>query len=188
MSLAVRLAAQSSGIINYNNIAALSGLNYRNLKKNLNILEETFVIQEVKPFFVNKMKELSKNPKIYFTDNGFRNSLIEDMRLPDKRTDAGALAENTVLIRLKELSGGLNPVNFWRTKAGSEVDFLIKIKGKEVPVEVKFSPFSHHDITRSFGNYIEAFNPERGVILTKNYWGIEKRGKTTILFAPVYYL
>lgn len=182
------LATQVGNIINYQNLGQASGLDYRRLKKHLNILEETYVCSEVRPFFRNRQKELSKNPKIFFLDMGFRNNLMENMNSLQKRSDAGAIIENSVFIRLNELCGGRNEINFWRTKAGAEVDFIIHQNGNAVPVEVKFSDFKTGKISKSFSSFIDSFKPEYGVVLTKNYWGTLKKGKTRVLFIPLYYL
>lgn len=182
------LATQVGNIINYQNLGQASHLNYRQLKKHLNILKETFICQEVRPFFKNRQKELSKNPKVYFYDMGFRNNLLENMSSLDKRPDAGAIIENTIFIKLNELREGQQKVNFWRTKAGAEVDFILQVKGRPVPIEVKFSPFAKEQISRSLASFIESFKPENAAVLTKNYWGSIRKGDTKVLFFPVYYL
>ncbi|HPD18187.1 MAG: ATP-binding protein [Candidatus Goldbacteria bacterium] len=188
MSLAEFLSAQAGGIINYNNLSSLTGIDFRALKKYIKILEETFICCTVRPFFTSKIKELSKAPKIYFIDNGFRNSLIDDMRPAEKRQDMGALIENYVYRRLLEITEGIHPIYYWRTKAGAEVDFVVKADGQEIPIEVKYSMFKENTLTRSYVNFIENFKPERGLVLTKNYWGIKRIKNTRVLFAPVYYL
>ncbi len=182
------LATQIGNIAIYQNLGQAAGLDHRNLKKHLNILKETFICQEVKPFFKNRQKELSKNPKIFFNDMGFRNNLIENMNSLDKRTDAGAIIENAVFIRLNELCGRIEKINFWRTKAGAEVDFILQVKGNIIPIEVKYSNFAVEKISKSLGSFIGSFKPEYAAVLTKNYWGALKRNKTKILFIPVYYI
>jgi uncharacterized protein len=188
VKLAELLSAQAGGIVNYSALSASSGLDFRNLKKHINILEETFICSGVKPYFVNKLKELTKNPKFYFVDNGFRNSMIDDMRPVGKRQDAGTLAENAVFTRLKEMCRGDKQLNYWRTKAGAEMDFVIRIEGEEVPLEVKYSDFDSEKLTRSYMSFVEAFRPGRGIVLTKNYWGRTKAKGCEIMFIPVYYL
>jgi hypothetical protein len=182
------LAIQVGNIISYQKLSQASHLNYRNLKKHIHILKETFICQEVRPFFKNRQKELSKNPKIYFYDMGFRNNLLENMNSLNKRPDAGAIVENAVFIRLHELCEGQQKINFWRTKAGAEVDFILQAKGQPVPIEVKFSAFNKEQISKSLASFIESFQPECAAVLTKNYWGSIKRGRTKITFIPVYYL
>lgn len=182
------LATQIGNIVVYQNLSKASGLGYRKLKKHLNILEETFICEAVRPFFKNRQKELSRNPKIFFMDMGFRNNLMENMNELDKRSDAGAIIENSVFIRFNELSKEMRKINFWRTKAGAEVDFILHIKGKIVPVEVKYTSFNSNKTPRSLMSFIKSFNPEQALVLTKNYWGYLKKNNTKVLFVPVYYL
>jgi len=182
------LATQIGNILVYQNLSQASFLDYRQTKRHLNILNETFICSEIKPFFKNRQKELSKNPKVFFNDMGFRNGLMENMNSLDKRSDSGAIIENVVFIRLKELCEGVNKINFWRTKAGAEVDFVLQIGGEVIPVEVKYSRFDKEKISRSLTSFIESFNPRRGVVLTKDYWGIASIEKSKVLFIPVYYL
>ncbi|MBI2264911.1 MAG: ATP-binding protein [Armatimonadetes bacterium] len=182
------LAAQVGNIAVYQNLSQAAHLDYRNIKKHLNILKETFVCREIRPFFTNRQKELTRNPKIFFMDMGFRNTLIENMVSLDKRPDAGAIAENSVFIRLSQLLEDEEKINFWRTKVGAEVDFVLHREGRVIPVEVRFSPFDRERISRSLASFIEAFKPERSMVLTKNYWGYLEKTSTKILFVPIYYL
>lgn len=106
----------------------------------------------------------------------------------DKRSDAGAQIENAVFIRLNELREGFNKINFWRTKTGAEVDFILHIKDNIVPIEVKYSSFNSEKISKSLASFLDSFNPRYAIVLTKNYWSFLKRDGTNILFMPVFYL
>lgn len=187
-TLSQYLATQIGNLVVYQNLSQVSRLDYRQLKKHLNILTETMVFREIKPFFQNRQKELSKTPKVFFIDLGFRNYLMENMNTLEKRSDAGAIIENAVFIRLNELGKEMSRINFWRTKAGAEVDFVLHTEGKCIPIEVKFSNFDKPAVSKSFASFLNAFTPERGLILTKNYWDVVSRNGTKILFAPACYL
>ena len=182
------LATQTGNIAVYQNLAQAAGLDYRQMKKHLNILNETFICTEVRPFFRNRQKELAKNPKIFFYDMGFRNNLVENVNSLEKRSNSGAVVENAVFIRLNELCQGMNKINFWRTKAGAEVDFILHIAGGVIPVEVKYSRLDKEKVPRSFTSFIDSFKPERGVVLTKDYWGKLTVGKTEVVLLPAYYM
>lgn len=188
LSLSRYCAVHAGNLINYQKIGEASGLNYRQVKKHLNILKATMICREVRPFFKNRQKELTKNPKIFFFDTGFRNSLMENMNSLEKRSDKGAIVENAVFIRLTEMSKGQDTIHFYRTKAGAEVDFIYRTKGAAIPVEVKYSSMNREKVSRSFASFITSFVPSRGIILTKDFWGRTTTEKTDILFAPAYYL
>ncbi len=188
MSLSQVLATQIGNIVVYQNLGQSAGLDHRQLKRHLRILEETYICREVRPFFRNRQKELSKNPKLYFWDMGFRNNVMENFGRLEKRPDAGAMIENAVFIQMHGLRVAVDKINFWRTKAGAEVDFIWHQNGQALPVEVKFSPFSAPKITKSLASFIDTFQPERALVLTRDYWGRMSRNKTRILFAPAYYM
>jgi hypothetical protein len=182
------LATQTGNIIVYQNLSQTAQLDHRQIKKHLNILEETYVCKEVRPFFTNRQKELTKNPKIFFMDMGFRNNLMENMNSLAMRSDAGAIVENTVFIRLSELYSQVHKINFWRTKAGAEVDFVIHAQDEFLPVEVKYSSLKSEKVSRSLASFIDTFKPACAVVLTKDFWGSVKKEKTRILYIPAYYL
>lgn len=182
------LATQIGSVVVYKNLSSVSRLDFRQIKRHLHILNETYICKEVRPYFTNRQKELSKNPKIYFLDTGFRNSLLENTNNLNKRTDTGALIENIVFIRLNSLFEGMNKINFWRTKSGAEVDFVVRFQDMVYPFEVKYSSIDTSRISKSFHSFINKFTPPRAFILNKNYFGKEKRGDTEVYFIPAYYL
>jgi predicted AAA+ superfamily ATPase len=182
------LATQLGNITVYKNLSQESDLRYKELKKHLNILNETYICKEVKPFFRNPQKELKKNPKIYFLDLGFRNSLLNNFNGLNKRTDSGAIVENTVFIRLNQINGSIDALNFWRTKSGTEVDFVLHVNNEILPLEVKYSQFKEEKIPKGLISFINSFKPKRALVLTRNFWGITEYKDTKVLFAPVFYL
>lgn len=186
--LSQQLAAHVGNVIVYQNLGQASSLDYRNLVKHLNILDQTFLCKQVRPFFRNRQKELTKNPKIYFLDMGFRNNLMENFNGFAARSDAGAVVENVAFIRLNGLLNGMEKLNYWRTKAGAEVDFVLHAKNRIVPIEIKYSDFSGAKVSRSLASFVDSYKPELAIVLTKNYWGSTLRNKTKILFMPIYYL
>lgn len=179
------LAGQIGNMIKFEELSTVSGLAYKELKNHLNILEKTYIISLVKPFYRNKRTEIAKNPKVYFLDSGIRNFALNDFRKIEERNDAGALAENYVY-------GVLNrqywPVGakYWRTKSKAEVDFVIEKEQAVFPFEVKYS--SKKIIGKSLYSFIDKFNPPVAVIFTKDLAGEEKARNTNLKFIPLVYL
>lgn len=178
------LATQISSLVSYKELSNASDLQFLPLKKHLNILAETYIINLIKPFFSNKRTELVKNPKVYFIDTGFRNFILTDFRKINTRNDIGALVENFVLneIRRQEVKN----INFWRTKSGAEVDFIIQVNGKIIPIEAKYS--NKPAIGKNMHSFIEKFSPEQAIIFTKEHTASMQIKKTTVRFLPVYYI
>lgn len=179
------LGNQIGNLLNYNSIASDSGAYFRQLKQYMSILEETFIIRLIKPYFRNKATELKKNPKVYCVDTGLRNYTINNFNRLDIRADTGALVENVVLFSFF-LREGWN-IKYWRTVGQAEVDFVIEVADELVPIEVKYSRLKNTEINRSLKNFILAYNPKRALVFTKGFWGKAKVEKTQVVFVPIWY-
>lgn len=168
------LAVQIGDKINYNSICDKLETNYNTLKKRLNILEHTFILQQVRPFYTNKGKEISKSPKIYFYDNGFRNALLNSFQKPDLRKDQGELNENYFFTQSGE------ELKYWRTKSQAEVDFILE-QERPIPFEIKTKP----KLTRSFRSFQSKYKPQVSFVLNQTRFevreGDKSEGKTYLV-------
>ncbi|MDA2921634.1 ATP-binding protein [Patescibacteria group bacterium AH-259-L07] len=181
------LALRTGNLIKYDSLIDDSGSYFEEVKQYLSVLEETFIISLIKPFFTNKTTEIRKSPKIYFIDSGLRNYIINNFNIPSLRTDIGALAENIVFSQLKKQNDELE-LKYWRTKGDAEVDFIIEKPKELIPIEVKYSTLKSTRVSRSFKNFISQYKPQRGIILTKGFWGETKVATTLVKFIPIWYL
>lgn len=179
------LANQVGSLINYSNLLTDSLCYYKELKQYLAVLEETFIINLIRPYFTNQITELKKNPKCFFMDCGLRNYLIDNFNELKIRPDQGQLIENAVFVEMKKNFSG--DIKYWRTLAKAEVDFVLQKGSETIPIEVKYSHFDNPQISRSFRSFLDKYNPSRALILTKDYWQLEKMRNTNILFAPACY-
>lgn len=144
------LAVNNAQKIKYQNIAQISGLSQKTVKNYIELLKETFLIAEVKPFFTNKNKELVKIPKVYFLDPGVANFFINNFNGFELRKDASFLFENYVLSEL--IKGGIEPdtIKFWQDKNQTEVDFVIEGGKALTAIEVKFKQLLASDDLSAF--------------------------------------
>ena len=164
------LSGINTSILNYNDIASITGLYDKEVKQILSILEETYVIKLVRPFYKNLITELKKNPKIYFIDVGLRNFITGRFEFGDE--EYGKLLENYVYLAIKG-----NKVNYWRTTAKAEVDFVINEK---IPIESKINA----KITRSFGSFLDTYKPDKGFMINLKDTKKVKVNKTDVYFVP----
>ncbi|MCK5268535.1 MAG: ATP-binding protein, partial [Spirochaetes bacterium] len=81
------LALQTGNEVSYNELASTCGIDKKTVSHYIQILEKAFIIYRINPFSRNLRNELKKNRKIYFIDNGIRNSLIRNLNPPDLRSD-----------------------------------------------------------------------------------------------------
>ncbi len=169
-------------------------LNFSQVESFLAALKHTYIIKEIKPFYKNKINEITKTPIYYFYDTGLRNWSLRSFQSLSNRTDVGHLVENFVLHRLQELVNHqleLTQIKYWRKNTGAQVDFIIEKLGQKpdsIPVEVKYQNFNRPTVSRSLRSFINQYHPQIGLVVTKNYLAQTKVNKTKILFMPVYLL
>ncbi|PIS39364.1 MAG: ATPase [Candidatus Nealsonbacteria bacterium CG08_land_8_20_14_0_20_38_20] len=178
------IAEQIGGLANYHELSQTAGLSFRTIESYLEILEQTFVIERITPFFKNIRKELSKMPKIYFIDPGLRNSSINSFKSLEIREDRGALLENYVFSALTKKKK--ENLHFWRTKDKSEVDFIIENSEEIIPLEVKAVSLLKPEITRGMRNFISRYNLPQAFFINLSYRGERMVGKTKVNFILPY--
>ncbi len=180
------LGSQIGGLLNAKELSNTLNLNQITLGKYIFLLENSFVIYLLKPFFSNKRKEISKMPKLYFEDVGIRNMIVNDFRKLDLRNDLGNLAENFIFTELDKKLGVADELYFWRTISKQEVDFVLRKSGELIPIEVKYKSFKKPLITSGMKNFIETYKPKTAIVATKNYQDFTKIDGCKIYFIPAY--
>ena len=130
------LSVNNGQKIKYEELAKTCSLKEYEVKNYIEILKETFLITELRPYFTNKNKEIVKIPKIYFIDSGVRNYFLNNFIETDKRMDIGFLFEGFVLSEFHK--AGYKNIRYWQDKNKREVDFIIDKIHEQIPVEVKF--------------------------------------------------
>lgn len=138
------LAARSGQLLNLADVARDLGVVLNTAKAWLSILEATFQVMVLRPYFANIGKRLVKTPKVYFTDVGTLCYLV-GLREPEHAASGplgGAIFETAVLMEIVKTfvqRGDQPTVFFWRTSAGAEVDLIVESHGRLIPIEVKLS-------------------------------------------------
>ncbi|MFA5460315.1 MAG: ATP-binding protein [Candidatus Paceibacterota bacterium] len=127
------LSDQTGSLINNSELANTLDVSRSAIDNYLYVMQKSFHIVLIKPFYKNIRKELTKMPKIYFVDLGLRNFFKNDFRFYQQREDKGELLENVVLRHLLEKYLE-EQINFWRTTQQREVDFIIN---NSLALEVK---------------------------------------------------
>ncbi|MBU0722592.1 ATP-binding protein [Patescibacteria group bacterium] len=189
-TLVAILSSQIGNLVNYNNLANDTQSYFKEIQRFLSVLEETYIIFLLKPFFTNKVSELKKNPKVYLIDIGLRNYIISGINKDNFnfQPDLGAIIENVVFSQLRFKQEDLCSLKYWRTLGKAEVDFILETPKETIPIEVKYSNFTFPKISRGFRSFIQEHAPKKAIILTKNYFGEDKINSTIIKFVPVWYL
>jgi predicted AAA+ superfamily ATPase len=112
------------------------------VRRYLDILEGTFMVRILQPWFANTGKRLVKRPKIYFRDSGLLHALLavrsrEDLASNNK---LGASWEGFALETAAKAIGKRNEeLAFWATHSGAEVDLFWREHGKNWAIEIKYA-------------------------------------------------
>jgi predicted AAA+ superfamily ATPase len=128
--LMLLLAGRAGGKLDYSKLANIIGINRHKVKGYISLLEHTYFIRLVKPFSKGIDKELTSQPKIYFSDTGTLNKL-------QKGLSSGHVFENTIANQLALLG----QLNYFETSKSREIDFILDGK---VAFEVKETPAIQH--------------------------------------------
>jgi uncharacterized protein len=136
------LAARAGQLVNYADIARDVGVSAMTIREWLTILERSFHVVTIAPYYRSFSKRLVKTPKVYFLDSGLH-AWLTGWNDPDTSLSgplAGSLFENWVvglLVRDGWHRGGDHGLSFWRTSAGQEVDIWRESEGRIDTAEVK---------------------------------------------------
>ena len=139
----VRLAAIRTGqVVNAQDLARDAGVSPATAREWLSLLEDSFLIRLVSPYFTNRTRRMTKSPKLYFLDAGLA-AWLGGWRTGDQARlgpMGGALFETQVFTeifrRFRHRAADV-AIHFWRTRDGQEIDFLVEHAGKVWPVEAK---------------------------------------------------
>ncbi|MFQ5639447.1 MAG: ATP-binding protein [bacterium] len=141
----LRLCAGRVGqLLNASAMANEIGVSYKTIQSWISILEASFIIFLLQPFYRNFNKRLTKSPKIYFYDTGLICSLL-GIRSADELNFhylKGEIFESLVISELKKrLANANHPASlyFWRENSAHEIDCLIDSGSGVKAVEIKSS-------------------------------------------------
>lgn len=163
------LAFQIGKEVSYNELGSQLGISKNTAERYLDLLEKAFVIHKIRGFSRNLRKEISKNPRYYFLDNGIRNALINNFNPITARDDIGILWENYIVmerIKKQEYDQMISNNYFWRTYEGQEIDLVEERKGKLYGFEIKWALKKIKEPKDWFKNYKDA---KYSVINKENY-------------------
>ncbi len=141
--LLLLLAHQAGSEVSVNELATQLQMARPTVDRYLDLLEQTFVIFRLPSFSTNPRKEIARSQKVFFWDTGIRNALLNAFSADDFRPDIGALWENWVIAEVAKhnaLLGAPAELFFWRTRAQSEVDLVVKQGDRLRAFEIKWSP------------------------------------------------
>ncbi len=162
----IKLCANRVGqVLNQQSMANDLGISGTTINQWISILEASFVIVRLKPYFENLGKRIIKSPKLYFVDVGLAAHLndIESQAQLQRDSLKGALVENLVVMELfknRYNQGRSANFYFFRDNHQNEVDIIYKSGNDLIPIEVK-SSHTFNELFLKGLKYFHALAPQR---------------------------
>ncbi|MEA3450370.1 MAG: ATP-binding protein [Bacteroidota bacterium] len=161
------LSSQIGSMLNINELSRLVQLSYKTCEEYINILEQMFIIHLVSPFYTNVRKEVSKMKKIFFCDIGLRNIVYSSFNDIDFRVDKGAIFENFAYLQLLRKNKAIQ-INYYRTKDGTEIDFIVHKNNEIIPIEVKYKRYNKVYKIRAISEFKKKNNVKTAFVVNLN--------------------
>jgi len=163
--LLLLLAHQAGSEVSVNELATQLQMARPTVDRYLDLLEQTFVIFRLASFSTNPRKEIAKSQKVFFWDTGIRNALLHAFSTDEFRPDIGALWENWVIAEAAKrnaLLGSPAELYYWRTRAQSEVDLVVKGADRLRAFEIKWTSrrVSSRAFRDAYGVDVEPIGPD----------------------------
>jgi uncharacterized protein len=137
------LALQLRSEVNINELSRTIGINRSTVEQYVALLEKAMVVFRVQPLARNVRNEVNTSRKVYFYDNGIRNEIIGNFKMPELRQDIGALWENFVIserMKAQHYQKWYGRNYFWRTYQQQEIDWIEELDGTFSTFEFKWNP------------------------------------------------
>lgn len=170
-------AARVGSIFNASELGAILGVDHKTISQWLSVLQASYLVTLLPPYYENISKRLVKSPKLYFNDPGLACYLldIETPRQLERDKMRGAIFENYVVmevIKHRYNQGVEGNVFFYRDSNQNEVDILLKEEGEITAIEVKSSMTYHTSFETSLSNldkWIKTPVTRKAVIYTGDF-------------------
>ena len=139
-------ASRASKVIDYSKVAQQAKVSRTSSHRFYEILEDTLVAQRIECYSIDGVDTV-KHPKLYFFDTGVLNGLLNNYSISSDRV--GMLFEHLVYNQLRNSAiadDNKVKIEYFRTRHGVEVDFVVQIKNKKIAIEVKAGSVHKEDI------------------------------------------
>ena len=186
----VTLLADSTGQrINNDGLSKNLSIKRDTLIKYLNYLEATFMISKSEFYAKSRASRIRKQKKIYLCNTGLRNALIGlfNESLLRNNMELGKVAETLVFEHSKRLKFCLEPgtepeLFYWRTTQGNEVDIILELFQKPIPIESKYSRDIRKSDLKGIYEFLDNNKKSFGIVITKDNYDF----KENIVYIPLW--
>ena len=162
------LAGRIGQVVNYESLANDTGVSRTTVEQWISVLESSFIIFKLEPYFENYTKRLIKSPKIYFYETGLAAYLLGIKNTEQVSRDplVGNLFENMVILEIlkSQFNRGMEKsLYYFRDSKGFEIDLIIADGRKIIPVEIKSASTYNKEFSKNLKKFCSfasnAFSP-----------------------------
>jgi len=160
------LAHSHGQLWNANKIAGSIAVSAPTVRHYLDVLENTFVVKQVPPYYGNVKKRLIKSPKVYVRDSGLVHTLLRIKTLDDLQAhpSLGSSWEGFVIAQITGLLAEKSEIFFYRSNAGAEIDLLF-FDSRNMPVAIEIKYSLSPKVGRGFWNAFEDLSCKAGFVV-----------------------
>lgn len=164
------LAGRTGQELNYSSLSVELGIDIKTIQSWIGILESSFIIYLLKPYYKNFNKIIVKRPKLYFYDTALVCSLLgltkweQLIHYPFK----GALFETMVvteMLKKRANMGKKSNLYYWRDKTGHEIDLIIDEPEGITPIEIKSGKTVNNDFFKNLKYWNNLSKAKNSVLL-----------------------
>lgn len=171
--------------INESSISNDCGIDVRTVRSWLSVLEQSYVIKIIQPYYNNFNKRIIKAPKMYFIDTGLVCSLLSIRNAEELKLSHfyGAFVENYIIMDLIKSNANLKKEQdfyYWRDSNGVEVDLIIDEGNNFLPVEIKSAQTFSNDFSKNLKKIKSYSNNAKSVIVYDGTMEFETTDEITV--------
>ncbi len=167
------LAARTAQELNVSALSRQLGVSVPTVKRWVSILEASYIVFLLPPFYENFGKRIIKAPKVYFYDVGLVSYLvgIKDKEFALNGPMSGALFETAVISEIikTEYAKGIKPeLYFWRSQSGVEIDLIVAQHSEYIPCEIKLASTIKPEFYKNINTWLDLScrQKRKGVLIT----------------------
>jgi len=154
-------------LTNYSNIARDCAVDSKTVKEYYQILVDTLLAMRIEPFKKRQSRQvITKASKYYLFDVGVAGFLRKRYLQEEKGAEFGKAFEHFILMEIAAYRSYNNSefeINFWRTKSGLEVDFILG--AGEVALEIKGASRVDRTNLKGLSAFMEEYSPKRCIVI-----------------------
>lgn len=163
-------AARAGQLLNYSNLSVELGIDVKTVKAWIGILQASYIIHLLPPFFKNYSKRVVKTPKLYFYDTGLLCHLlrIDSTETLPNHPMKGSIFENfiiTELLKNRFNKGKRSNLYFWRDRPGLEIDVLLDNGIDIEAIEIKSGQTITQEYTKNLRKWLALSGEKNAKVL-----------------------